>query len=259
MADTLAIMPVFLRNKQDYIVARNAIRSLKKTSDADLLVVSDGSPYELGIRQLDDLQHEVPFALKVSAENQGFSTSVNYGLRVARGTEQHALLVNSDMFFLGNHWLDHLRANDADVVGGLLLYPNGLVQHAGIYFSVVHRHFDHIYRLAPHRLEQVHKPRICPVTGALMMIKNQTLGKIGLFDEKFHFGYEDVDYCHMVFQAGLRCAYEPQAEAIHHESWFSHGSQKARQWMQDGWVYLHKKHQGKEFGSYIPTMIGWDD
>ena len=259
-ADTLAILPAYVRNQNDLAVTTGAIRTLRKTCDADLIVVNDGSPFRLARAALDDLAEELGFVHRVSAENQGFSYSVNVGLRVAKGGGQNALLVNSDIFFLDNGWLDHLRANDADVVGALLLYPNGLVQHAGIFYSIINRRFDHIYRLAPHSLKQVKAPRICPVTGALMLIKHPTLIDIGVLDENFRFGYEDIDYCHMVFQAGLRCAYEPLAEAVHHESWTAHDpDDKHRQWMQDGWAYLHEKHRGHAFSSYVPTLIGWDD
>lgn len=259
-ADTLAIMPVFVRNQKDLGVTTGAIRSLRKTCDADLLVVNDGSPFRPGKIALDELADELNFVHRFSAENQGFSRSVNVGLRLARGAQQNALLVNSDMFFLDNGWLGHLKANAADVVGGLLLYPNGLVQHAGVYYSVIGRRFDHIYRLAPHTLAQVRRPRICPVTGALMLIKRHVLERIGILDENFRFGFEDIDYCHMVFQDGMTCAYEPRAEAVHHESWTARDpDEKHRGWMQNGWEFLHEKHRGQEFASYIPTMIGWDD
>ena len=260
LADTLAIIPAYIRDENDLAITTGAIRSLLKTCDADLLVVNDGSPFRLGRIALDELAEDLGFAHRVSAENQGFAMSVNVGLRLARAGGQHALLVNSDMFFLDNGWLGHLHANDADVVGGLLLYPNGLVQHAGVFYSIINRRFDHIYRLAPHTLKQVRQPRICPVTGALMLIKRHTLEQIGVLDENFRFGYEDIDFCHMVFQDGMRCAYEPQAEAVHHESWTARDpDEKHRKWMQDGWAYLHEKHRGLTFSDYIPTMIGWDD
>lgn len=260
VAKTLAIMPTYIRGDRDLTMTENAIRALRKTCDADLLVVSDGSPYKKGAERIDELSFEVGLTHKVSAENQGFATSVNAGLRMARGLNQHALLVNSDMFFLDNGWLGALEANEADVVGGLLVYPSGLVQHAGIFFSVINRRFDHIYRMAPKSLAQVKQPRICPVTGAMMLIKHRTLMEIGVLDENFRFGYEDVDYCHMTFQNRMKCAYEPTAEAVHHESWFSSKpSKKHQEWMQNGWSYLHEKHRGRGFAEYVPTLIGWDD
>ena len=93
-----------------------------------------------------------------------------------------------------------------------------------------------------------------------MLIKHDTLKKIGVLDENFRFGYEDVDYCHMVFKAGMKCAYEPQAEVVHHESWFAaNPDKKHREWMQNGWAYLHEKHRGHGFADYVPTLIGWDE
>ena len=78
-------------------------------------------------------------------------------------------------------------------MGPLLLYTNGLVQHAGVYFSVITRRFDHRYRLAPRALAQVQKGITCPVTGALQYIRYETIKKIGIYDENFKMGYEDID------------------------------------------------------------------
>jgi GT2 family glycosyltransferase len=103
-------------------------------------------------------------------------------------------------------------------------------------------------------------PRICPVTGALMLIRYETIKKIGIFDENFKMGFEDVDYCHMVFQAGMKCAYEPRAEAVHHESLFrrNNPSERLQKRSEESWQYLHEKHKGMGFADYVPTMI-WDE
>ena len=261
MADTLAIIPTYLRHREDLILSEHAVRSLRATSDADVLVVDDGSPQIELARGLEGICQQVGAEFTSQPENKGFAASVNVGLRRARKSGRHALLANADLQFWDNDWLDHLRANPADVVGGLLLYPNWLVQHAGIYFSVITRKFDHIFRLAPSTLAQVHEPRICPVTGALQLIKHETIKKVGVYDENYRLGHEDVDYCHMVFQAGLTCAYEPKAAVIHHESAIrtNQGSpdKKHMQWMDDGWIYFHEKHKGRDFGEFTPTLI-WE-
>ena len=46
------------------------------------------------------------------------------------------------------------------------------------------------------------------------------LERVGPYDPEFRMGYEDVDYCLRVFQAGFACVYEPAISAIHHESLF---------------------------------------
>jgi len=261
MSDTLAIIPTLLRHEQDLILTEHAVKSLLATSDADLLVVDDGSPDKDLVERLKQLVDATGAELEISAENQGFSRSVNVGIRRARKSGQHALLVNADIQFWANNWLDYMRANPADLVGAVLIYPNGLVQHAGIYFSVITRKFDHILRMAPGTLAQVKDGRICPVTGALQLIKHETIKKVGVYDENYRLGHEDVDYCHMVFQAGLTCAVEPQAVAVHHESVIRHNQNKPDQkhvrWMDEGWIYFHEKHKGRDFGEYTPTLI-WD-
>lgn len=260
MSDVLAVMPTYIRRKEDLILSEHAARSLRATSDADLLVVDDGSPdLQLAVR-MEEICEEIGADFDRHQDNKGFSASVNVGFRRARRMEQNVLLMNADLQFWENDWLDHLRANPADVVGGLLIYPNGLVQHAGIYFSIVTRKFDHIFRMAPGTLAQVKDPRICPVTGALQLIKHETIKKIGIYDENYKLGHEDVDYCHMVFQAGMTCAYEPKAIAVHHESAFRavNTDKKHVQWMDEGWVYFHEKHKGRDFGEFTPTLI-WED
>jgi len=244
-----------MRRAEDLDITMRAIDTLLRTADVKLVVVDDGSPY--GVGELVSLSTN--FELIAKRKNEGFATTVNHGLRRAVDRGLDALLVNADMEFRDNGWFKALTANQADVVGGLLMYSNRLVQHAGIYFSLISRRFDHIYRLAPSTLAEVKKPRDCPVTGALQLIRHGTLERVGLYDEHFVNGYEDVDYCQMVFQAGLRCAYEPKAKAIHHESMFrSQGTGDAlRQRDLENIMYLGEKHQGWEFADYIPTLL-WD-
>jgi GT2 family glycosyltransferase len=263
MLDVLGIMPTFIRTERDLRFCQSAIESYRRSCSADLLVVDDHSPNRELVDQLATFcwNAGVGVELELKEKNEGFASSVNIGLRRARKQNLHAVLVNADIEFFENNWLDHMLDNGADVVGACLLFPNGLVQHAGIYYSVISRQFDHIYRMAPSTLDVVGEPRICPVTGALQLIRHSTLKAVGLYDDNFKLGYEDVDYCHMVFQAGLKCAYEPKAIAIHHEGMFRHQnpSPKVRQWTKRSWDYLHEKHAGLDFSAFVPTLLEWPD
>lgn len=258
---TLAIMPTYLRTEDDLKLTAQAIRTLKATSDATLLVVDDGSPEREIVEGVADVCEEERCWFLPKDENEGFSATVNVGLKHALESGHDALLVNADMEFINNDWLSVMERNPADVVGALLLYPNLLVQHAGIYYSVIMRWFDHRYKMAPRTLAQVAEPQICPVTGALQLIKHDTLERVGLYDEGYRLGYEDVDYCHMVFKAGMVCAYEPRAQALHHEGMFrmKSPSKKHQEWMEQSWHHLHEKHAGHDFSTYTPTMLDWPD
>lgn len=261
MSETLAIMPTFIRSQNDFNVTAHAIGSFLNTCDQDLLVVDDHSPNLNLVEALEDMgagEERVSFEFRPT--NDGFAKTVNMGLRRARRYGQNALLVNADIEFMDNGWYERMIENSADVVGALLLYPNGLVQHAGVFYSIITRRFDHRYRQAPRTLAQVSDPCRCPVTGALMLIRHNTMKRVGILDENFKMGFEDVDYCHMVFQAGMECAYEPQAVAIHHESLFRRRdpSKRLQDRSEESWHYLHEKHKGMEIADFVPTMI-WDE
>lgn len=258
MNQTVAVVPTFIRSELELKVTEKCLKTLRDTSNAFLCVVDDGSPFEGTKEALESFGAD---KLILKEKNEGFSHTVNHGLKVALENKTDAVLVNADMEFTNDEWLPAMEENDADVVGAFLIYPNNLIQHAGIYFSVIHRAFDHIMRLAPANLEEAKKPRVCPVTGALQLIKYSTIEEIGLYDESFRLGWEDVAYCHDVFIAGKKCAYEPQAQAIHHESLFrgKNPSPQIIKWQEQSFKRLHERFAGHDFSKYVPTLLSWDD
>ena len=79
--------------------------------------------------------------------------------------------------------------------------------------------FDHRYRGKPADWgpADVGGPTLA-ATGACMYIRRDVLDSVGLFDEGYGMGYEDVDYCLRAWQAGYEVAYVPAARLYHHES-----------------------------------------
>lgn len=253
----LGIMPTYLREPSDATIATKAINTYMATHVGDLLVVDDGSPnhqlrHEFG-QWVENCGYEF-----IQKENAGFSTAVNVGLRGARGRGLDALLINSDIEFIKHGWFEAMDKTDADVVGARLLFPNGLIQHAGIYFSLIARRPEHMFRLAPGSLNMARKERVCPVTGALQLIRHETIKEVGLYDDAFRLGYEDLDYCIRVFESGRKCVYQPEAVAIHHEGLFRAREGQAGQWFEESWLYFGDKWEGKDITKYIPTLIGED-
>lgn len=261
MRDSLAIIPVYLREQADLDVTVACLSSLVATAEdfnLDIMVIDDGSPDQGLVAELDEfVRRECAGELFYKSVNEGFSKTVNIGLRAARHAGRNALLINADMVFLKNNWWQAMQADPADVVGALLYFPNGLIQHAGIYYSVITRTWDHIFRYSPRTLELAQKRRICPVTGALQFIKFETLEKIGLYDENFSMGFEDVDYCIEVFRSGGTCAYNPEVAAVHYEGLFRRRDElgvSQKRW-EESTAYLDNKHEGLDVGAFAPTML----
>jgi GT2 family glycosyltransferase len=260
---TLAIVPTFLRRQEELDVVLWCLVSLRQTApDATVLVVDDHSP-EAELARLVELACDELGAAFVRADaNAGFATTVNVGLELALANEMDAVLVNADVEFPEPGWLNRMRARTdsagrpAAVVGARLLYPNGLLQHAGIYFSALHRGFGHRFLHGPADLPEALAPARCPVTAALQLVRWETLASVGLYDESFGMAFEDVDYCLRVFEAGLECIYEPSALAIHHEQYFrGRRSKRTDEMHARSNARLLEKHATTDLGAWTPTAL----
>jgi len=223
----LCVIPTYLRREADLELVARCLVTLRETAPtAEVLVVDDGSPVPELVEAVEAACGELGVWFDARPSNEGFSRTVNVGLRIAEENDCDAVLVNADVEFMDAGWLDRMSARDdvqgrpAAVVGARLLYPNGLLQHAGVFFSRLNRGFAHRFNHGPGDLPEAQLPCRCPVTAALQLIRLETLASIGIYDESFGLAHEDMDYCLRVFEAGLECIYEPAAVAVHHESLF---------------------------------------
>lgn len=267
----LAIIPTYVRGDEDLTLLAACLASFRATANgkADILIVDDGSPGErTGLQTLIEMfgpsftESEVDLVLKRT--NDGFAKTVNVGLR--RALEQHrdAILVNADIEFgIAEHWVEMMVDQEnqdgepASIVGALLLYPNHTIQHAGVFFSMLYREFGHIYNHGPHNLPEALNARECPVTGALQFIRWDCLDEIGLYDETFKMGWEDVDYCIRAWQAGRSCVYQPGVRAIHHESAFRGQAEKGsklERWQHESWLRFVQKYATTNFAEFVPNL-----
>lgn len=262
----LIIIPTYVRDKQGLELTKKCFTSVCATvgeDEADVLIVDDSSPIPYADWVIDNAS-ELGFDYCVTPNNGGFSRAVNVGLRTALQAGQDAVLVNADIEFVFDDWLNEFKDGACDprnpaVQGALLMFPwyPQLVQHAGVYFSVLRREFDHISRFAMHDLPDLKEWRRCPVTAALMYIRHDALEKVGLFDEDFRMGWEDVDYCLRVFAAGGECWYNPGVKALHYEEAFRQvTSAKMKNWINHSHRTLWDKHAGEDFSQWVPTMSG---
>lgn len=267
----LIIIPTYVRAPGDLELVINLLESLRKTEpESQALVVDDGSPADVLVEEIGGACDRLGFELHRKAENSGFSKTVNIGLRRALHEKRDAVLVNADILFIDSDWLGRMQeqpAADKDgnltdepasVVGALLLYPNGLIQHAGIFFSLLSRDFGHIYNYAPGDLPEAQHARVCPVTGALQFIRYECLQGVGIYDETFSMGWEDVDYCVRTFFSGRACVYTPTVRAYHHEQFFrgsGRSSEKVEQWQHKSWARFLEKWGSADLSPFVPNIV----
>jgi len=147
----------------------------------------------------------------------------------ARGCNAGAQAAGGDLlFFLNNDttltpdWLPPLREVMADprigAAGPLLLYPDGTVQHCGIYVNPFNA-VGHLYEHLPGSFAAARKPHpLQAITGAAIILRKAQFEACGGFHEGFRNGFEDIDLCFALRAQGLKLRVESRSVIYHHTS-----------------------------------------
>lgn len=144
--------------------------------------------------------------------------------------------LNNDVEMTDPDWLallvQHAVKPEIGAVGARLLYPDGTIQHAGV-FTGIGGGAGHAHRFQrPDEtgyFDRASLPqRVSAVTGACMVVEREKFLAVGGFDEvQFPVAFNDVDLCLKLNNRGWQSFYEPRATLIHHES-KSRGSDSLR-------------------------------
>jgi GT2 family glycosyltransferase len=187
--------------------------SLRSTApQAQVLLVEDRAPG--GPSLAEAAAEELGVVYVDQDDGAGLVAAVNAGLEVARDAGLDAVLVGPDVQLQQSGWLERLQARTdtqgrrAAVVGGRLQHADGLIGHAGFYYSVLRRRWLNRYCGVPADVAEVHAPTLCPVSTGLQLIRWETLQSVGLLDAKLEEPHVSVDYGLRVFTAGLECVYD---------------------------------------------------
>ena len=206
-------------------------------------------------RCVDGLQHQTayrPLEILVvdnGTGEPGFDAAIGYGKRgspvtVVRAPETFnygalnnraaaqakgkvLVFLNDDVAVRRPDWLDEMVSvavrPDVGVVGAMLYYPDGAIQHAGIVLGV-HGVAAHCYagKLRGHTgqfgrcaLAQ----NLSAVTAACCCLRKSVFEEVGGFEqEHLQVAYNDVDLCLRIEAKGYRNVWTPFAELTHVES-----------------------------------------
>lgn len=149
----------------------------------------------------------------------------NDGARLTDG--ELLLFLNDDIEVTDGRWLHELVSlavrPDLGAVGPLLLYPNGWIQHAGV-FLVNHgggaMHWLHKQDPEKGTYLDLHTVtrEVSGTTGACLLVKRTLFDDVGGFDEQLPIVGNDVDLCLRLGDRGYRTIWTPHSTLIHHES-----------------------------------------
>lgn len=167
----------------------------------------------------------IPMRLVVMTRNGGYARACNAGAQNAHG--HYLAMLNSDVIPHTPGWAQGIAAkmggpDEVAVVGPKLLFEDGSIQHAGMYFA---RNESgnwlnyHYHKGMPDQFRDANIERSVPgVTGACMMIHRDAFEAVGGFTEDYVIGdYEDSDLCLKIRKADFDIKYVPDVSLYHFE------------------------------------------
>jgi len=221
------------------ILTWNARALLEQLLDSILATVS-GVEYEILVVDngsadgtVEMLRERYPQVVRVeNPENRGVAPARNQLLEKARG--RYILSVDVDTTFTQKGAVETLvatmdRIPEAAVGGPKLVYKDGSLQLSCRPFpsplnilvegTLLKKYFPQSRFVRDYTLEDWDHAELREVDwmyGAALVIRREALARIGCFDERFFYLYEDIDLCFQARRHGYKVIYIPQAVICHH-------------------------------------------
>ncbi|MDR1721444.1 MAG: glycosyltransferase, partial [Methanobrevibacter sp.] len=223
------------------ILNRNGIKNLKRLfknfkknigySNYEIIVVDNNSD-DNSIEFLEEKSEILPLRIIKNNENKNFSQGNNQGVRASKG--EYILLLNNDIETTYG-WLNEMMGeiinkDNIGSVGAKLVYPmyydstdekkSFKIQHAGIAFKNKGDDFR-AYNLGNGKNpfdENIKTDIVAGVTAAAILMKKSVYEEVGGLDERYVYGYEDVDLALKLLKRGYKNILCSTALLFHYES-----------------------------------------
>jgi O-antigen biosynthesis protein len=245
---------IIIPNRDHAVLIRHCLRGLllqTEYDDFEVIVVDTGSSDPATWAVYKQFQDDPRFRYVIYQEKPfNFSRVCNVG--AAQSTGRIFLFLNNDTQIIDSLWLHKMAQWFAwpkvGIVGARLLYPSGLLQHAGVTVGLWglagHPHanmtVDHMSLLGSDAWSR----QMLAVTGACLMISRQVFDEIGGWDEDYQLNFSDVQLCLDVHARGYQVIYAADAQLIHYEGQthqrsvpradFLRASEKFAEWLERG-------------------------
>jgi GT2 family glycosyltransferase len=222
--DVTIVVPT--RDRADLL--RECVRGLRETTDYpgfDTVIVDNGSTDPDAVRLLAQVAAMKNTTVLHRPGPFNYSALCNDG--AAKSKSRVLVFLNNDIAMIEPGWLKAIVRwaikPNIGVVGAKLLFPRGVIQHAGVVLGMG-GFAGHGYLRSPkdHRgyLGELTVPReVSAVTGACIAIERSKFEAVGGFDaENLPVDLNDIDFCLRVGEQGWTNIWTPQATLIHHQS-----------------------------------------
>lgn len=232
--EPITITPTEPRGKVSIIIPfrdrlqllRDCIKSISTSSwrDHEVILMDNDSSDPQMLKYLAHASARERYHVVSSPGEFNFASLCNRGAEQAKG--EYLLFLNNDTAVLTMDWLEQMlmvaQQPDVGIVGATLLYPDGTVQHGGM-FPCGDGRWDHFFRRQ--RWDEVERSdagrsvrSVDAVTGACLLISRELFLELEGFDEKLPLIHNDTDLCHRARQKQLLVTVTPHARLLHYES-----------------------------------------
>ncbi|MCR5508366.1 MAG: glycosyltransferase [Lachnospiraceae bacterium] len=194
----------------------------------EIIIVDNGSGSMEGAKIEDYLRlytSAIPVKYLYVKMDFNFSKMCNIG--AAEATMDNLLFLNDDIELADDGTFERMCAyasmDHVGAVGAKLYYPGGnVIQHSGITVSLdcgpTHKLATFPDDKPYYYGRNIFDFNVLAVTGACLMISREKFFKYGSFNDKMSVGYNDVELCVRLHEAGLYNVVLNECILFHHES-----------------------------------------
>jgi len=248
---------------------RSCLASIPQQPDLRMEVIVIDNASEDGSAAM--VAAEFPEAKLIrNADNLGFATATNQGLRIADG--RHLLLLNSDTLVHGDVLAESVRYMDArpevGMMGCKVLNEDGSTQMTCSRFPsflnlalqtlglnrLEHPRWLRRYQMLDWARDDEREVEV--ISGCYLLARRSAVAEIGLLDESFFLYGEETDWCRRCADAGWKLVFAPLGCITH----FGSGSSRKLNYRRDlmlseGTVRLHRKHGGRAAAALVWSLL----
>lgn len=210
------------------ILNRCLISIFERTTypDFEIILVDNGSVEPKTERLITKWEKREPHRFHCHRLDIPFNFSQLNNFGVAKASGDYLVFLNNDTEVIEPDWLESMleqaQRPSIGAVGGLLLYDDDTIQHAGVILGLGglaahgHRHFA--ADTPGYFGFTIGINDVSAITAACLMCRRELFDHVGGFDEDLAVAYNDVDLCLKFLQAGCHNLYLPHVRLYHHES-----------------------------------------
>ena len=234
LIENKSLVSIIIVNRNGASHLKRLLNVIDQTTHLDYEIIIVDNHSKDNSTELIESYDNLPISLIKNKENQTFSYANNQAVEKAKG--EYILFLNNDTKPLDG-WLNYLMQTitskeNVGAVGSKLIYPDCdnskinkeksyTIQHSGIIFKEGDGYIKPFNRDNAEEYEDItnktEEEEIIAVTAACLLIKKSVYQEVGGFDNKYVYGYEDVDLCLKLHRAGYKNIYNPKSVLYHYE------------------------------------------